>query len=137
MINDRRPNDPNLQAALNEIRTVMERYDLPGAVMLVNREETVFSYKLDATWSACRKDRAAPLGFRFRAVSSDRTGKAETERRVLGAMHTICQLSDFGEQTTAWMEDLKLMLRRAGIDFTHTSFGGKPLDHIIPEPPAT
>ena len=134
MINERPIDDPKLQAALNEIRGVMDRYDLPGAVMLVATEEAAFSYKMDASWSALRKDRSLPMGFRFRAVSSE-TGKRETERRVEGAMHTICQLSDFGEQTTAWMEDLKLMLRRAGIDFEHTPFGGKPLQHLVDLPP--
>jgi hypothetical protein len=134
MINDRPINDPKLQAALNEIRDVMERYDFPGAVFLVSPDEAAFSYKMDATWSALRKDRSLPLGFRFRAISAD-TGKRETERRVEGAMHTICQLSDMGEQTTAWMEDLKLMLRRAGIDFEHTPFGGRPLQHLTNEAP--
>jgi hypothetical protein len=133
VINDRPVDDPKLQAALNEIRAVMERCDFPGAVMLVSSEEAVFSYKMDAAWLALRKDRSLPLGFRFRAKESE-TGRRETERRVEGAMHTICQLSDFGEQTTAWMEDLKLMLRRAGIDFDHTPFGGRPLQHLEPGP---
>lgn len=129
MINDRPVNDPKLQSALNEIRAVMERYDFPGAVMLVAPEEAVFAYKMDATWSALRKDRSTPLGFRLRAISAE-IGKREAEQRVEGAMHTICQLSDFGEQTTAWMEDIKLMARRAGIEFDHTPFGGKPLPHL-------
>ncbi len=109
MINDRPVDDPKLQAALNEIRAIMERYDFPGAVMLVAPEEAVFSYKMDATWSALRKDRSTPFGFRFRAVSAD-TGKRETERRVEGAMNTICQLSDFGSHTMDWMEQLKAVV---------------------------
>ena len=129
MINDRPVDDPKLQVALDAIRAIMEHYDFPGAVMLVAPEEAAFSYKMDATWSALRKDRSLPLGFRFRANSAQ-TGKREAQRRVEGAMHTICQLSDFGEQTTAWMEDLKLMLRRAGLEFDHTPFGGKPLQHL-------
>ena len=129
MINDRPGDDPNLQAALDEIRGVMERYDFPGAVMLVAEDEAAYAYKMDAAWSALRKDRAAPLGFRLRAVSAE-IGKREAQRRVEGAMHTICQLSDFGEMTTAWMEDLKLMARRAGIDFEHTPFNGEPLPHV-------
>ncbi len=134
MINDRPIDDPKLQAALDEIRGVMERYDFAGAVMLVAPEEAAFSYKMDALWSALRKDRSLPLGFRFRAVSAD-TGKRETERRVELALHTICQLSDFGEQTTAWMEDLKLLLRNAGIEFDHTPFAGKPLQHLTFQAP--
>ncbi len=125
MINDRPVNDPKLQAALNEIRSVMERYDFPGAVMLINEDEAAFAYKMDATWSALRKDRSTPMGFRFRAVERE-TGRNETERRVLGGMHTICQLSDFGSQTMDWMEQLKAMLRKAGVDFEHTPFNGRP-----------
>ena len=130
MINDRPIDDPRLQAALNEIRGIMERYDFPGAVMLVSPDEAAFSYKMDATWSACRKDRSLPMGFRFRAIEAN-TGKNETQRRVEGAMHTICQLSYFGFQTQEWMEDLKLMLRKAGIEFEHTPFGGQPLQHLV------
>jgi hypothetical protein len=130
-MNDRPIEDPKLQRALDEVRQVMARYGLAGACMLVSAEEAAFTYKMHAPWSALRYDVDTPLNFRFRANSAD-DGKQETERRVLGAMHTICQLSDFGEQTTTWMEDLKLMLRRAGIDFDHTPFGGKPLQHLMP-----
>lgn len=129
MINDRPIDDPKLQAALNEIRGIMEKYDFPGAVMLVGEGEAAFSYKMDASWSACRKDRSTPLGFRIRAISGD-TGKRETERRVTGAVHTICQLSDFGSQTMDWMEQLKAGLRQAGIEFDHTPFGGRPLPSL-------
>lgn len=129
VINDRPVDDPKLQVALNEVRAVMERYDFPGAVMLVNEREAVFAYKMDATWSALRKDNATPLGFRLRVVTAE-IGRREAERRTTGAMHTICQLSDFGAQTMDWMEQLKSMARKAGIDFEHTPFGGRPLPSL-------
>ncbi|MDE2107028.1 MAG: hypothetical protein KGL39_58010 [Patescibacteria group bacterium] len=129
MINDRPIEDQKLQKALDEVTQIMARYGLAGACMLVSPTEAAFTYGMHAPWSALRYDPATQLGFRFRAQSA-RDGKEETFRRVEGAMHTICQLSDFGEQTTAWMEDLKLMLRRAGIDFDHTPFGGKALQHL-------
>jgi protein tyrosine phosphatase (PTP) superfamily phosphohydrolase (DUF442 family) len=135
MINDRPVHDPKLQKALDEVRQVMARYGLAGAVMLVSDQEAAFSYKMDAPWSALRYEPGLPLGFRFRAKSNE-DGKEKTRSRVEGAMHTICQISDFGEQTTAWMEDMKLMLRRAGIDFEHTPFGGNPLEHLVPGPDA-
>jgi hypothetical protein len=103
--------------------------------MLVSESEAAFTYGMHAPWSALRYDASTPMGFRFRAISSEE-GREKTHRRVEGAMHTICQLSDFGEQTTTWMEDLKLMLRRAGIEFDHTPFGGQPLQHLtFGEPP--
>lgn len=129
MINDRPIEDPRLQRALDEVKQVMARYGLAGACMLVSENEAAFTYGMHAPWSALRYDAGTPLGFRFRAQSA-KDGAELTHHRVEGAMHTICQLSDFGEQTTMWMEDLKLMLRRAGIDFEHTPFGGKPLPHL-------
>jgi hypothetical protein len=133
-MNDRPIDSLTLQKALNEVKAVMARYGLAGACMLVSAEEAAFVYKLHAPWSALRYDNTTPLGWRFRAKSSEE-GRVTTERRVEGAMHTICQLSDFGEQTMMWMEEVKLMLRRAGIDFEHTPFGGKPLPHIEQQAP--
>jgi len=132
MINDRPINDPKLQKALDEVKQVMHRYGLAGACMLVSPEEAAFVYGLHAPWSAFRYDADAPLKFRIKAKTSE-TGKEETKRRIEGALHTICTLSDFGEQTTAWMEDIKLMLRRAGIKFDHKPFGGQPLHHLVGE----
>jgi hypothetical protein len=135
MQNDRPIDDPKLQKALNEVKQTMARYGLAGACMLVSESEAAFTYGMHAPWSALRYDASTPLGFRFRAISAEE-GHEKAHRRVEGAMHTICQLSDFGEQTTTWMEDMKLMLRRAGIEFDHTPFGGRPLQHLtFGEPP--
>ena len=134
MMNDRPIENPRLQKALNEVKQVMARYGFAGACMLVSENEAAFTYGMHAPWSALRFDPDTPLGFRFRARSAE-DGAAATHKRVEGAVHTICQLSDFGEQTTAWMEDMKLMLRQAGIDFDHTPFGGKPLPHLGQEGP--
>jgi hypothetical protein len=101
--------------------------------MLVAPQEAAFFYAMTAPWSAIRPDSTLPLGFRIRAKSAE-DGPEVTHARIEGAAHIICQLSDFGEQTTAWMEDLKLMLRRAGIEFDHTPFGGRALQHLIQQP---
>jgi hypothetical protein len=131
--NDRPIDNPDLQRALNAIQGIMRRYDLAGAVMLVAPEEVAFAYKMDATWSAIRPEPGSPLGFRIRAKSAE-DGATVTRQRVEGAAHTICQLSDFGAQTMGWMEQLKAMLRSAGIEFDHTPFGGKPLPSIVAGP---
>lgn len=130
MINDRPIKNPELQEALDEFKAIMQRYGLAGTCMLVAPGEAAFTYGLHAPWSALQPDPTRPFGFRFRA-NSEREGKDVAMRRIEGAMHTICQLSDYGEQTTSWMEDMKLMLRRAGIDFVHTPFGGKPLGRLV------
>jgi hypothetical protein len=126
MMNDRPIEDPELEKALNEVKQVMARYRLAGACMLVSANEAAFTYGMHAPWSALRLDPNTPLGFRFRAKTAE-DGAEKTNKRVEAAMHTICQLSDFGSQTMDWMEQLKAMLRDAGIDFEHTPFGGRPL----------
>lgn len=112
MQNDRPIDDPNLQAGLNEIKRIMHRRKLAGAAMLVSSEEAAFTYGMHAPWSALRADAATPLGFRFRVKSAE-DGADLTHKRVEAAMHTICQLADFGAQTQDWMEQLKAMLRQA------------------------
>lgn len=133
MMNDRPIENPELQAALDEVKLVMLRYGLAGACMLVSENEAAFTYGMHAPWSAMQPDATVPLGFRFRA-NSKAMGKDEAQRRVEGGMHTICQLADFGAQTVQWMDDLKRMLRAAGIDFEHTPFGGRPLPHLDSRP---
>ncbi len=129
MKNDRPIEDENLQAGLAEIRDIMQRRGLAGCAMLVSSEEAAFIYGMHAPWSAMQPDAGADLGFRLRAKSKE-DGAAVTTARVLGALHTICQLCDFGYQTAMWMDDLKAGLRKAGIDFEHIRNGGKPLPHL-------
>lgn len=129
MQNNRPVNDPNLQMALSEIKAIMLKHDLAGAAMLVSPTEAAFTYGMFASWSALRPDPNTPLGVRFTA-QSQRDGKELTQRRIEGALHTICQLCDFGTQTEMWMEDFKEILRAAGVDFDHVSFGGQELPHL-------
>lgn len=131
MNNDRPIQDRNLRQALREVQAIFQRRRLAGACMIVAPDEAAFTYAMHAPWSALRPDSTTPLGFRFRAHSAE-DGKELTEERVEGAMHTICQLSDFGAQTMDWMEQLKAMLRHAGIDFDHTPFNGKPPPPLEP-----
>jgi hypothetical protein len=132
-MNDRPVDDPKLQKALDEVKMVFARYGLAGACMIVSPEEAAFFYAMHAPWSAIRFDPDTPLGWRLRAKSAE-DGKAVTEARVEGAVHTVCQLSDFGAQTMDWMEQVKALIRSAGIDFDHTPFGGKPLPSIKTKP---
>ena len=131
MFNTRPIEDRNLNAAMDEVRAILKRRKLTGAYMIVAPEEAAYGYQMHAPWSALRPDDSTPMGFRFRAKTVE-DGKELTEKRVEGAMHTICQLADFASQTQDWMEQLKSMLRNAGIDFTHTPFGGRPLPSIEP-----
>jgi hypothetical protein len=129
MQNDRPIHNPQIQKALTEIRQILRRYGFAGACMVIGPEEAAYTYKLDAAWSGIRLDAFTPMGFRIRVNSAEDGVKVAAERAE-GAIHTICQLSDFGSQTMDWMEQLKAMLRTAGIDFDHTPHGGRPLPSL-------
>jgi hypothetical protein len=126
VFNNRPVNDKNLQDGIDEVKAIMARRGLAGACMLIAPEETVWTYGMHAPWSAIQPDVMTPLGFRIKA-SEAVDGKEGAHARIEAAAHTVCQLSDFGAQTMDWMEQLKMMMRRAGIDFEHTPFGGRPV----------
>lgn len=130
MINDRPINNKKLQRALNEVKAVMAKHGFAGACMLVSADEAAFTYAMHAPWSAIRPDPTTPLGFRIKA-SVEADGIEGRHQKLEAAAHTICQLADFGEQTTAWMEDIRLVLRRTGLEIKHTPFGGQPLPHLF------
>ena len=128
-MNNRPIDNSRLQKALDECKQVFARYGFAGTCMIVSPVEASFFYAMHAPWSAFRYDPETPLGWRLRAISAE-DGKAKTKARIEGAVHTVCQLADFGAQTMDWMEQVKLMIRNAGIDFDHTPFGGQPLPSI-------
>ena len=130
-MNNRPIEDARLQKALDECKAVFARYGMAGAVSMISEDEAAFFYALHAPWSAIRFDPDSPLGWRFRAVSGGSESRAELEAKVVGAMHTICQLGDFGEQTMEWMRQFASSLRDRGIDFEHTPFGGNPLPPLM------
>jgi hypothetical protein len=129
-MNDRPIDNPRLQKALNECKAVFARYGLAGAVMLVSADEAAYCYAMHAPWSAIRYDPDTPLGWRIRSKEAE-IGKAMAHVRMEGAVHTLCQLRDFGFQTESWMAEVLAMLRDAGIEFDHTPFGGKPLPPLM------
>ena len=129
MFNERPIDDANLQAGLDEVKAVMARRGLAGACMLVASNEVAYTYGMHAPWSAIQLDVKTPLGFRIRA-SKEADGVEGRHAKLEGAAHTICQLSDFGAQTMDWMEQLKALLRKSGLEIEHTPFGGRPLPSI-------
>lgn len=131
-MNDRPIKDDRLQRALDDVKRVFARYGFAGAAMVISPQEAAFCYAMHAPWSAIRYDPETPLGWRLRAKSAE-DGHELTRERVGGAVHTVCQLSDFASQTMDWMEQIKLLLRRNGIDFDHTPFGGEEPGRMVPQ----
>ena len=135
-MNNRPVDDPRLQKSLEDCKRVFAKYGYAGAAIVISPDEAAFFYAMHAPWSAIRYDPDTPLEWRFRAVSGGAESREVLQAKVEGALHTVCQLSDFGEQTMEWMTQVKAMLRRAGLEFDHVSFGGQPLPPLMQgEPP--
>lgn len=129
-MNNRPIENDRLQKALDDCKRVFARYGFAGCAMVISPEEAAFFYAMHAPWSAIRFDPDTPLGWRLRAKSGGAESDEVLHVKVEGAVHTVCQLSDFGAQTQDWMEQIKAMIRGAGIDFDHTPFGGSPLPSL-------
>ena len=114
------------------VKRVFARYGFAGAAMIISPQEAAFFYAMHAPWSAIRYDPDTPLGWRLRAKSAE-DGRELTRERVEGAVHTVCQLEDFGAAMMDWMSQIKAMLRQNGIDFDHTPFGGAEPGRITPQ----
>jgi hypothetical protein len=129
-MNDRPIENDRLQRAVDECKMVFARYGYAGAVMIVSANEAAYFYAMHAPWSAIRYDPDTPLGWRIRSKQAE-IGRAAAESRMEGAVHTLCQLADFGMQTEEWMRQALAMLRDNGIEFDHVPFGGKPLPPLM------
>ena len=135
MQNDRPLNNPHMEHCRQEMLLLMERYDLAGAVCLIDDQEMGFAYVLPASWNAFIEDHTPPLGFRIRAKSQD-LGHDRAQQLMEGTGQVIAGLKDFGVQTQAWMQDLLRLLRKAGVQVSHRPFGGKRLPRLTDQPPA-
>ena len=135
MRNDRALNSPHMEHCRQEMLLLLERYDLAGAVCLIDDKEMGFAYHLPATWNAFVPDDTLPLGFRIRAKSQE-LGHDRAQMLMEGAGQVIMGLKDFGVQTQTWMQDLLRLLRKAGVKITHRPFGGQRLPRLTNQPPA-
>ena len=135
MQNDRPLNNPHMERCRQEMLLLLERYDLAGAVCLIDDQEMGFAYLLPASWNAFIRDETLPLGFRIRAKSQD-LGHDRAQMLMEGTGQVIAGLKDFGQQTQVWMQDLLRLLRKAGIQITYRPFGGQRVPHLVDQPPA-
>jgi hypothetical protein len=89
--------DPILKEAMAEIRAILNKHDIGGAVALVSPTHSEFLYHLTPSWSVCYFE--APSQLRLRAKRADFKTKAEQKRCVESSAHMVYQLRDLGAQT--------------------------------------
>ena len=124
MYNHRPIDDPNLQEALTDIAMLMRVYDVAGAVILYNGEESAYHYHLCASFTGCVEDEQMPLGMRIR-IHTEELGPDQAHALAERTAGLFASLLDFGTQTCLWMQDLLNLLKRQGMKIHHVPFGGE------------
>lgn len=136
MRNERPADNPYMARCRDEMRALMQKYDLAGGFCLTDGQEMAYAYQMSATWNAIVDDPTmsaphgfTPLGFRVRAKSAE-LGHERAQALVEGVGQTLGALLDFSRQTDVWMRDLMRMLRKAGVGITYRPFGGRVLPRL-------
>lgn len=107
--------DKRYRECMAEIAGVLQRYDMAGAITLVDRERAMFKYHFP-TWSCIH---ISDGQLRFRAKRED-FPSAEAQRKTVElSAHIVMQMRDIGAQTFAVMERLGLILtEKLGMEHT-------------------
>lgn len=111
--------DPVLKQAMAEIRAVMTKHDIGGAVTLVSATHSEFYYHLTPSWSICYF--AAPTQLQFRSKLADFKTEEEQQRCTELTVHMVHQLRDLGAQNFTQMSQVIDMLNEH-FEIEHTPY---------------
>src|SRR3990167_2276574 len=115
--------DPNLKDAAEEIKKIMQKYDIGGHITLVSPTHSEFMYAITPSWSCARFERLpnGEVGIRFTATEK-RYGCKETSRKYQeNTAHLLLQIRDLGVQAFQTMENVHEQLKKH-IDIEHKPF---------------
>lgn len=100
--------DPRLKEAMAEIKAVMQRHDIAGAITLVSPYASEFLYHIDPSWSVAFFEGSDRL--RIRARAEDFASQDQAHFCVESTVHMICTTRDIAAQTFGNMERLLAIL---------------------------
>ena len=116
--------DKRYRECMAEIAAVLDRYDMAGAVTVVDKERAMFKYVFP-TWSCITINGA---GVRLRSKRADYpTREAQHQAMELSA-HILMQMRDIAAQTFGMCEEIAGAMAKEGITIEH-----KPYANFDPE----
>lgn len=109
--------DPKLKEAMAEIKAVLKKHDIAGALTLVSKSHSEYLYHFP-TWSAAQ---LTDEGIRIRIKSSDFADKQAADQALLDSLHVVLQIHDLNSQNLKVMDQL---IKKIGehVDIDHTPF---------------
>lgn len=111
--------DPKLKEAMAEMKAVMKKHDIAGALALVSKTHSEYLYHFP-TWSAAQ---LTEDGIRFRAKSSEHQSKEAAQQALIESLHVILQIVDLSTKAVEDMGQLIKQIREV-IEFDHTPYKG-------------
>jgi hypothetical protein len=109
--------DPKLKEAMAEIKAILSKHDIAGAISLVS--ETHSEYRLQfPSWSMAQ---LTEKGLRFRGKAADYPNKEAANEALTRSLHVLLQIRDLTAQHQAVMLKILDALEKH-VDFDHTPY---------------
>lgn len=115
--------DPKLKEAMEEIRSVLKKYDIAGAVTLASPTHSEYMNEISPSWS-CARIETTPEGkksVRFKATIAEYGSKESRDAAALATVHMLLQIRDIGGQTYQMFDAIAEQLEGQMI-ITHKPF---------------
>lgn len=88
--------DPILQAAIEEIKPILKKYDCAGVVLLSRPVYMEYLFELSPSWSCITNKGNEAI--RFRAMEADYPSKAAQKKAMEASLGLLCGIRDFMRQ---------------------------------------
>lgn len=111
--------DSKLKEAMAEIKAVLQKHDIGGAMTLVSETHSEYLFQLEPSWSVIHIQ--ADGYARFRSKRSDFKTRAEQKRCTDSSIHMVHQIRDLNALSFQQMEAMIEMLKQH-FDIEHTPF---------------
>jgi hypothetical protein len=117
--------DPHLRKAMAEIKKLLVKYRIGGAITLVSKTHAEYAYQFPY-WSVIQPERGpnGEEGIRVRSFKTYYRSKQEQKQAMEESLHCLLQMRDIGGQTFMVMDELRKQLEASLGPIDHQPFSG-------------
>ncbi len=119
--------DPKNDAALAEIRAVLEKHDLAGVVFVGSQTHAAFIYRFDPSWSCARLEETPDgMVIRLKALGADFPDAMAHEKCVTDTIGIFNGFLNMGQRLSFDLMNLLKMLSRQFVITDDSRLEGPP-----------
>lgn len=115
--------DPKLQTAMEEIKTILKKYDIAANVLLASPTHMEFLREFKTSWSMIY---VKPGGIRIRCTRKDFPDAATFKRATEITIGTIAGFADACRNEADQMIRILQAIGKSGVEFDHRTIEEKP-----------